>query len=59
MANEVQTPAMDELVRTGIELDRHYVYQFCPSPGIPTLLAQPPRPPPPHTHTLSAGRSAG
>jgi arylsulfatase B len=24
-----ETPAMDELVRTGIELTRHYVYQFC------------------------------
>lgn len=29
MGNEVQTPSMNELVRVGIELDRHYVYQFC------------------------------
>ena len=43
MANEVQTPAMDELVRTGIELDRHYVYQFCPSPTTPTPVPQPVR----------------
>ncbi len=28
-SHEVQTPSMDELVRVGIELDRHYVYQFC------------------------------
>eukprot|EP00035_Acanthoeca_spectabilis_P017658 m.371226 g.371226 ORF g.371226 m.371226 type:complete len:556 (+) comp16683_c0_seq28:2454-4121(+) len=26
---EVQTPNIDELVRTGIELDRHYVHKFC------------------------------
>ena len=52
--DEVQTPYLDEMVRTGIELDRHYVYQFCPSPGIPTLLASAPPPP---THTHSAGRS--
>jgi hypothetical protein len=27
--HEVQTPSMDALVKVGIELDRHYVYQFC------------------------------
>jgi len=27
--NDVQTPNIDELVKEGIELDRHYVYMFC------------------------------
>jgi len=27
--NEVQTPNIDQLVKEGIELDRHYVYKFC------------------------------
>ena len=26
---EVQTPVMDQLVKDGIELDRHYVFKFC------------------------------
>merc|ERR1719210_3045683 len=27
--SEVKTPAMNELVKTGIELDRAYQYKFC------------------------------
>ena len=27
--SDVQTPNMDSLVREGVELDRHYVFQFC------------------------------
>jgi hypothetical protein len=26
---DVQTPNMNSLVREGVELDRHYVFQFC------------------------------
>ena len=26
---EVQTPIMDGLVKSGIEMDRHYVFKFC------------------------------
>ena len=26
---EVKTPAMDALVASGIELERHYVYKYC------------------------------
>lgn len=37
-ANEIRTPTIDSLVREGIELDRHYVYQFC-SPSRSAFLS--------------------
>ena len=27
--NDMQTPTADELVRDGIELDRHYAFYYC------------------------------
>ena len=35
---EVDTPSIDSLVKESLELDQHYVYQFC-SPSRSTLLS--------------------